>query len=94
MTIHERSEIPDAYGYVLANDSFLSGWGLAEGKINTVILPVNSEAEAEIVMTNARRRRDMLRVRYVMNKPRFRRGVLYSLMDREHARFWYTPEGF
>jgi hypothetical protein len=93
-TIEERREIPTAPFYVLANDSFMSGWGPARGMTNTVILPCDTYAEAETVEHNAKARSDMKRVRIVGEKPRLRDGVLYSLMDRDDASRWYEPHGF
>lgn len=88
-TITERSEIPDAPCYVLANDSFMSGWGHARGKINTVILPCKTRQEAQSVEDYANCRSEMKRVRVVCNKPRLRKGHLYSLLTRDNATAWY-----
>ena len=93
-TIKHRADIPDAMRYVLCNDMFMSGWGKAEGRTNTIILPCKSYREAEIVAHNARSRTDQKRVRIVEQKPRLRPGVLYSLMDRKTAGRWYEPGGF
>ncbi|MFO7902321.1 MAG: hypothetical protein R6U98_06665 [Pirellulaceae bacterium] len=93
-TITERREIPDAPYYVMSNDSFMSGWGPAKGRINTIILPCESLREARIVEWNAGQRTDQQRVRIARNKPRLRDGVLYSLMDKEEASRWYEPGGF
>lgn len=93
-TVESARQIPPAYAYVLANDSFMSGWGPATGKVNTVILPCASWEEAEIVAQNARNRSEMRRVRIVARKPRLQRGHLYSLFDREFASRWYEKGGF
>lgn len=92
--IRSRREIPDAPFYVLSNDTFMSGWGWAQGRINTVILPAYSLEEAEIIAENARNRSDQQRVRIVGNKPKLRRDVHYSLLTRENAGRWYEPGGF
>jgi len=92
--ITKRSEIPDAPYYVLSNDTFMSGWGFAKGRINTIILPCENLREARIVEWNAHQRTDQQRVRIVRHKPRIRDGVLYSLMNREEASRWYEPGGF
>ena len=42
--------------YVTMNDTFMSGWGYAEGKINKLIFECDSYKEAEIVAENARYR--------------------------------------
>jgi hypothetical protein len=90
--ITSRSEIPDAPLYVLSNDAFMGHWGMSRGKINTVILPCESWAEAQAVAKYADSRPEQKRVRIVMNKPRLRVGThTYSLMSRETATAWY-PE--
>lgn len=93
-TIDKRSQIPEARFYVLSNDTFMSGWGPARGKINTIILPCESLEEAETVESNCHDRTDQNRVRIVGNKPRLRDGVLYSLLTRETAPFWYQDGAF
>ncbi len=93
-TITTAQEIPAAPCYVLSNDSFMSGWGPAKGKINTLILPCRSFAEAEIVAQNARNRTDQKRVRIVGNKPRIQSHVYYSLHDRTDYSRWYENGGF
>lgn len=92
--ITKQSEIPEAPYYVLANDSFMSGWGPAAGKTNTVILPCRSYEEAEVVAANARARSDMRRVRIAYLPPKLSKRNIYSLMDRETAGRWYTPGAF
>lgn len=93
-TITSRAEIPSARFYVLANDAFMSGWGEAEGKINTLVLPCTDWEEAKTVEANARARSEMRRIRITGSKPTLRPHVLYSLLNRERAERWYTPGGF
>jgi hypothetical protein len=45
--------IPSAPYYVLSDDAFMSDWGEAQGRVNTIILPCSDWAEAETVATNA-----------------------------------------
>lgn len=87
--VEKRADIPDAPLYVLANDSFMSGWGEAEGKINTVVFPCDNLTEAAIVADNLIRRGEMKRVRSAVHKPRMRPGVLYSIMDKTDAPSYY-----
>ena len=89
-TVTERSDIPDAPYYVLAEDRFMSGWGQAEGMRNVVVLPCSDDQEARDVESYALFQRDeMKRVRIVTNKPRMKADVLYSLLTRETARAWF-----
>ena len=93
-TVTERKQIPDAPCYVLAHDTFMSGWGDARGKQNTVILPCDSYQEAETVSDNARRRGDQKRIRIVGNKPRLQSHILYSLLTKDNAATWYERGAF
>jgi len=61
--------------WVSMTDSFLSGWGPAEGKINKLIFPCETREEAEIVSENARARSDMQYVYICIHKP------WYNAMD-------------
>ena len=84
----------------------MSGWGpcgdgfqaFVEGraprvhKTNTIILPCETWEEAEAVKKYAEGRSDQQRVRIVINKPRMRPNVVYSLMLREEATAWYPKE--
>lgn len=87
--VDSRRDIPDAPYYVLANDNFMSGWGPAKGKINTVILPCESYEEVRWVEDYASSRSEMSYVRIAGEKPRLRAGRLYSLLTRENASAWY-----
>jgi len=87
--VDSARDIPKAPYYVLSNDSYFSGWGWAEGKTNTVILPCQSWDEAMIVQDNAQRRPEQKYVRVVTHKPRLREHVLYSILD-ESATAWRT----
>lgn len=91
MIITCSSEIPDAPFYVVANDTFMSGWGKAEGKVNTVILPCANRAEADAVARYARSRDEMTSIRILESKPSLDSGTVYSLMTRGKALAWY-PE--
>lgn len=83
-------EIPKADYYVLSNDTFMSGWGPAKNKTNTLVIPCRDYEEAQAVERYARSRTDQTRVRIVGNKPKLRPGVLYSVVqDREDFSAWY-----
>lgn len=90
-TITSRKELPDMPYFVLSNDKFMSGWGDAVGKINTVVLPCRSYGEAMNVMAHAKGRGDQSRVRIVSGKPRLSPSrVCYSLHDHNDYGHWYT----
>jgi hypothetical protein len=86
--------IPAASCYVLTDDSFMSDWGEATGRVNTIILPCADRAEADVVATNARNRDEQRNVRIVDRAPALSSGVIYSLMTREEAPRWYRPGAF
>lgn len=93
-TIEYTNAIPDAPYYVVTEDSFMSGWGPARGKVNVIVLPCDNYAEALIVEQNALNRRDQKRVRINTTKPRARRHWLISLHTRDDYDAWYTPGYF
>lgn len=88
------AEIPPAPYYVLSDDAFMSDWGGAEGRLNTIILPCTDRAEAEIVAANARNRDEQRNVRILDRLPALSSGVVYSLMDKAEAPRWYEPGAF
>ncbi len=92
--ITSADTIPTAPYYVLSDDSFMSDWGEAEGRVNTIILPCADHTEADIVATNARNRDEQRNVRIMDRKPALSSGVIYSLMLKEEAGRWYTPGAF
>jgi hypothetical protein len=84
-------DIPDAECYVVAIDTFLSGWGGAQGLTNMVVLPCDCASEAEAVARYADSRTDTKAVQVVIEKPSARRwpGVLWSIMSPDDAPAWY-----
>jgi hypothetical protein len=81
-----KFNVEDAPFYVLANDTFLSGWGEATGKINTVVVPCQTNAEIQVVADNLRGRPDMDNVHVTSTKPGSKGPrVRYSVLDRESA---------
>lgn len=87
--VTRTAEIPDSpYGYVLATDRFMSGWGHAEGTDNVCVFPVDSAGQAERVMSALHDRDEMIRVRLVANKPRIRPSWTVSLFDTTATAFY------
>ena len=90
MIITSSTQIEEAPFYVLCNDRFMSGWGYAKGKINTVILPCKSLEEANRVAAYAEGRGDQTYVRICGNKPRLNNTThCYSYHTREDYGRWY-----
>ena len=83
-------EVPAAAWYVLVTDTFMSGWGPAEGKTNRLVFPCDSFAEAESVASYAASRTDTENVRVEPSPPpAFWRCELGQLMTPEVAPAWY-----
>ncbi|QVW28899.1 hypothetical protein [Bacillus phage SWEP1] len=57
--------------YVTMTDTFMSGWGEAEGKTNKLVLVCDSYEQAEIVEENAKNRGDMKYVSIASTKPHY-----------------------
>lgn len=89
-----QDAIPSAPFYVVTEDSFMSGWGMAQGKTNVLVFPCASYSEARIVADNARARSDQKRVRINATKPRRRSHWLLQVKDRDDYGSWYEPGYF
>lgn len=85
-------DIPEAWRYVLCDDAFFSGWGRAEGKVNTCVFPCRNEAEVLWVAGRCMARPEMENVRVYCGKPFPDKNVLFSVFDRKEARYFYDPE--
>ena len=94
--VTDIAEVPEAPFYVWARDTFMSGWGQSAGRDTHVLLPCESDDEADVVLDNTRARTDMEGARIVTDVRRLvaRLDITVSLFDREDADRWYTPGGF
>lgn len=63
--------------YVTMTDTFMSGWGPAEGKVNKFIVECENYDQANIILRNAKKREEMRHVYINTRKPKFR-GALES----------------
>lgn len=80
--------------WVTMTDSFMSGWGCAEGKINKLIFECESLKEARIVEENAKNRSDMKRVNICTKKPYYNYSTHYvQNKNKEIYPDWYK-EGY
>lgn len=82
-------------GFVVATDSFMSGWGNAPGR-SLFAVPFRTWDEADIVEANMRARGDMKRVRVVGAKyrPRLYPGDHLSIRDMSDCSRFYKRGGF
>ena len=66
----DHKDIPEAaFGYVCANDVFLSGWGQSDGKNNRLIFPCDTPEDVDAVLENCNARSDFRRVTWSYEKP-------------------------
>ena len=64
--------------FVTMTDKFMSGWGMAQGKTNKLIIECDTCEQAAIIERNALRRDEMRFVNIRTTKPRYGRNVLES----------------
>lgn len=57
--------------FVTMTDKFMSGWGMASGKINKLVIECETYQQAETLARNAKKRPEMRYVNIVRNKPRY-----------------------
>jgi len=76
-------------------DKFMSGWGMAEGKINKLVIECDTYNEAEIVQDNARNRTEMIYININRNKPNYDKNRCYvSLHDKSDYGNWFKVGAF
>lgn len=81
--------------YVTMTDKVFSGWGMARGKVNKLVISCNTFAEAQIVMQNAERRGEMKYINIVDHKPYYNQDRYFV---SRHGRIegdyesWFTPQ--
>lgn len=81
--------------YVTMTDSFLSGWGKAEGKINKLIFECDNYDEAETVEQNAENRTDMKYINICTKKPYYNSNkYLTQTKTKEDCPNWYQKGYF
>lgn len=92
-TLTTSKELPKCGCFVLCNDRFMSGWGYARHKINTVVLYCETLREAKTVAAQAQKRTDQTHIRiYAYRKPRLNfKTHCYSYHTKEDYSNWYDP---
>lgn len=89
--IDSQADIPDAARYVTMRDTFLSGWGQAEGRAARFVAVCDSQDEAEVVAANAQARGDQVDVEIHDTLPALDAGSRWGLMTRDGNSPWWTP---
>lgn len=93
-----RAHGQHGHGYVIATDSFLSGWGGAAGGKSVYAIEVQSENEGYIVMDNMKHRSEMKRVRWVKTLAAVKKNLgprdHLTVSDKHSAPRFFQPGGF
>lgn len=63
--------------YVTCNDKSMSRWGLAENKINKLIIECNDITQANRVMNNLKKCQNYKYINYHYNKPNYTSSKYY-----------------
>ena len=81
--------------YVTMTDKILSGWGIAEGKINKLIFECETLEEARIVAENAKNRGDQKYININSKKPYYNNNKYYTqTKTKEVYPNWYKQGYF
>lgn len=81
-------------GFVVCEDSFMSGWGKAKGGRSLYALAILDGEQEPIVTANAHARSEMKRVRFNLQLPRLRDGDHLKIVGPTAAARWYERGGF
>jgi len=87
--ITKQSQIPDSPYYVLATDTFLSGWGHSKSKDDVLVFVAKDFQQAERIESVLRARGEMKRVRINTTKPRLSESWYVQLFTEETYPSWY-----
>lgn len=81
--------------YVTMTDKFMSGWGMASGKINKLIFVCESYEEARIIENNAIDRGDQKYINITTKKPYYNASRYYAqYKNKEEYETWYIKDSF
>jgi hypothetical protein len=76
--------------YVTMTDKFMSGWGMAAGKLNKLVFECESLKEARIVAENAGKRSDQKNINIRSTKPYYSSSTHYTqIKTKEEYPNWY-----
>lgn len=79
--------------YVTATDKFMSGWGMAQDKINKVVIECDNYQEAHRIHGKLARREEMIYVNIASNKPYYNKDrylTTFVTKDDEEKAGWYS----
>jgi hypothetical protein len=81
--------------FVTMTDTFMSGWGKAENKINKLVFICDNYEEATIVAENARNRGDQKYINITNKKPYYSSDRYYvQFKNKEEYPNWYKKGYF
>ena len=81
--------------FVTMTDTFMSGWGRAEGKKNKLVFLCDTYEEAEIVKDNAENRTDQKHINITTTKPYYNSERYYvQYKTKEVYNSWYVKNFF
>ena len=81
--------------YVTMTDKFMSGWGMADGKINKLIFECDSLDDVTTVMENARHRTEMKYINWTDKKPYYNKQKYFSqIKTKTEYPSWYKEDFF
>ena len=89
--INDKRKSPtEPWGYMVATDKCMSGWGQAPGR-SLFALAVHTPEQREAARDRLEHRSEMIRVRFNLDLPRLREGDHLSINDIGSAPSWYEP---
>lgn len=78
--------------YVTMTDKGMSGWGMAKGRVNKLVLECRDMKDAKIVEQNAKDRPEMIYINICGNKPRYNQNLVYtSFKNVNEYPAWHKP---
>lgn len=81
--------------YVSMLDRFMSGWGMAEGKMNRLVIQCDTKEEADIVRGNARARSEMSGIEILRKRPVYEDNAYFtSYHDKTDYERWFVEGAF
>jgi len=82
--------------WVSMTDKFMSGWGMANNKINKLVIECETLTETIIVSDNARERKEMIRIFIHRHKKPYYNPNRYFVSEHKKTDYdcWFIPGYF